>query len=110
MNLIKTLKWLWDPRTEEEKAYDAWNAATPLRLHTQTVMVYIKNTEKPFVRVLEFKEFEFGSMGKWRVNLDERVADWIAFRFTNGIGINSVWYAPNQIERIELGEKTVEPI
>jgi hypothetical protein len=42
--------------------------------------------------------------------IDSEVNRWLSGRTSNGIQVDGVWYSPNQIERIELGEKTVEEI
>src|SRR6056297_1381696 len=105
MGIINTLKWLWDPRTEEEKRYET----DPLRYYTQEVRVFINNIETPFERVLEFEDREISD---WilRVNLEDDVRDWLNKRGEKGIRIDNVWYPPAMIERIELGEHTVEEI
>lgn len=110
MGIIDTLKWIWDPRDPDKKEYDAWDRATPLQRHTQTLTIYIKGQETPFVRVLEYEDRNLGDLGNWRVDLDSRVREWLGRRGTKGIQLDNVWYAPDQISRIELGEKTVEPI
>ena len=110
MGLIDTLKWLWDPREPEQKAYDAWDAVTPLQRHTQHLQIYIKGQAEPFARILEYQDKNYGSLGNWRIDLDDRVSEWLGRCGTKGVQIDSVWYSPDQIERIELGEKTVEPI
>lgn len=106
MQLIDTVKWLWDPRSEEQKRYDE----DPLQRHTQTLHIYIKDMPEPFVRVLDYKDTRYGSLGVFRVDLDRRVNEWLVNRGTNGVKIDQVWYAPDQIVRIELGEQTVEVI
>jgi hypothetical protein len=110
MGLFDTLKWLWDPREPEQKAYDAWDKATPLQRHRQTLLIYIKGQSEPFVRILEYEDVSVGDLGNWRVDLDDKVRGWLGRRGTKGVQIDSVWYSPDQIERIEIGEKTVEPI
>jgi hypothetical protein len=110
MGILDTLKWLWDPRDPDQKTYNAWDAVTPLQRHTQKAIIYIKNVDEPFFRVIECEDRDCGSLGKWRVDIDDRVSTWLAQRGTKGIRIDDIWYAPDQIERIELGEKTVESI
>jgi hypothetical protein len=106
MQLIDTVKWLWDPRSKEQKRYDE----DPLQRHTQTLHIYIKDMPEPFVRVLDYEDTRYGSLGVFRVDLDCRVNEWLVNRGTNGVKIDQVWYAPDQIVRIELGEQTVEVI
>lgn len=106
MQLIDTVKWLWDPRSKEQKRYDE----DPLQRHTQTLHIYIKDMSEPFVRVLDYEDTRYGSLGVFRVDLDCRVNEWLVNRGTNGVKIDQVWYAPDQIVRIELGEQTVEVI
>lgn len=105
MGLVDTLKWLWDPRTEEQVKYET----DPLRRYTQTLTIYIKGIETPFERVVEFEDTEFGD---WlmRVDLDNDVRDWLDKRAKKGVTIDKTWYAPDQILRIEIGEHTVEEI
>jgi hypothetical protein len=109
MGLIDTLKWLWDPTTEEQRQYRAWNAQTPLQRHIQHIRIYIKGIDVPFKVTLKFEDKE---LGDWlmRVDLDDDVRAWLSRRAKNGVTVDDVWYAPNMIERIELGEKTVESI
>jgi len=105
MSIIEKLKWLWDPRTEEEKRYET----DPLRCYTQEVRVFINNIETPFERVLEFEDREISD---WilRVDFDYDMRDWLNRRGEKGIRIDDVWYPPAMIERIELGKHTVEEI
>lgn len=105
MALFDTLKWLWDPRTEEQKRYQT----DPLRRYTQDLRIYIKGIEKPFEVTLRFEDEEYGDW-MMRVDLDDEVNEWLGRRAERGVTIDDVWYAPNMIERIERGEKTVEPI
>jgi hypothetical protein len=104
MGLVGTLKWLWDPRSKEQKRYDE----DPLQRHTQTLHIYIKGVPEPFVRVLDYEDTKYGSLGVFRVDLDCRVNEWLVNRGTNGVKIDQVWYAPDQIVRIEIGKHTVE--
>lgn len=110
MRILDTLKWLWDPRDAGEKAYDAWNTKTPLQRHMQTVFIYIKGQDTPFKRGLVYEDISLGSLGNYRVDIDDKVTTWLGRRGTKGVKIDNVWYAPDQIERIEIGEKTVESI
>ena len=105
MGLISALKWMWDPTTEEQKRYKT----DPLRRYTQTLYVYIKGIDTPFERVIEFEDVAFGD---WlmRVDLDNDVREWLNERAEKGVIIDKVWYAPDQIVRIEIGEHTVEDI
>lgn len=105
MGVIDSLKWLWDPRTEEQKRYET----DPLRRYTQHLTVYIKDIEEPFKRYIEFEDHNFGD---WyiRVDLDDKVREWLDKRATKGIRFDRVWYPPDQILRIELGERTVEEL
>jgi len=98
MGIVDSLKWLWDPRSEEQKRYDE----DPLQRHTQTLHIYIKDVPDPFVRV--------GSLGVFRVDLGRNVQEWLSNRGSKGVTIDQVWYAPDQIVRIEIGEHTVELI
>ena len=105
MGLVDTLKWLWDPRTEEQKRYET----DPLRRYTQHFQIYIKGIETPFNRVIEFEDAEFGDF-MLRVDLDWNVREWLSNRVEKGVTIDKTWYAPDQIVRIEIGEHTVENI
>lgn len=104
MGLFATLKWLWDPRDADEKAYDAWDKRTPLQQHTQHLTIYIKDAETPFERTLGFKDFKISSFGNFRINVDREVRDWLDKCGTTGVKIDNVWYSPDQIVRIELGD------
>ena len=106
MKLIDTLKWLWDPRSEEQKRYDE----DPLQRYTQTLHIYIKDVPDPFVRVLDYEDTRFGSLGVFRVDLGRNVQEWLSNRGSKGVTIDQVWYSPEQIVRIEIGEHTVELI
>lgn len=106
MGIVDTLKWLWDPRTEEQVKYET----DPLQRHTQTLHIYIKDMLEPFVRVLDYEDTRYGSLGVFRVDLDRNVQEWLGNRGSKGVTIDQVWYAPDQILRIEIGEHTVEAI
>ena len=106
MKLLDTLKWLWDPRTEEQKRYET----DPLCRYTQNFRIYIKDVPDPFVRVLDYEDTRYGSFGVFRVDLDWNVQEWLSNRGSKGVTIDQVWYAPDQIVRIEIGEHTVENI
>lgn len=112
MSFIEKLKWLWDTRTDEEKDYDDWNHHAPLMTRSQQLNVYIKNEKSP--RVITFKRKDFvGGFGIIRVASDESLfndvlGNWIKECFVNGIRIKSVWYGPESILRIELGEQTLK--
>lgn len=110
MSIVDTLKWMWDPRDKDEKEYDSWDTATPLKRHTQIMNVYIKNIEQPFNRMLEYEDRHIGSFGNLRVDLNDEVSKWLAQRGTKGIRIDTVWYSPEMIERIELVDTLVEDI
>lgn len=105
MKLIDTLKWLWDPRTEDQKKYEE----DPLQRHTQELKIYIKDIETPFERVIEFDDFRMGSIGSYRYDVTD-VNEWLNKRAKNGIKLNNVWYSPAQIARIEIGEFRSENI
>jgi hypothetical protein len=106
MGIVDSLKWLWDPRSEEQKRYDE----DPLQRYTQTLHIYIKDVPDPFVRVLDYEDTRFGSLGVFRVDLGRIVQEWLSNRGSKGVTIDQVWYAPDQIVRIEIGEHTVELI
>jgi len=106
MGIVDSLKWLWDPRSEEQKRYDE----DPLQRYTQTLHIYIKDVPDPFVRVLDYEDTRFGSLGVFRVDLGRNVQEWLSNRGSKGVTIDQVWYAPDQIVRIEIGEHTVELI
>lgn len=105
MGIIDTLKWLWDPRTDEQKRYET----DPLRRYTQEVQVYIKGIETPFDRIIEFEDTEYGD---WlmRVDIDCDVQEWLDNRAKKGVMIDNVWYSPAQIDRIKIGNVTVEDL
>lgn len=115
MKIIDTIKWLWDPRTEKEKAYDKWNRETPLQRREQKIAIYIKNREEPIITTVRVVDFETGGSGTLRYASSENcfntmVNEWLDNRAKNGIRIDSVWYSPETILRIELGESKLEAI
>ncbi len=105
MGLLATLKWLWDPRSEEDKRY----VTDPLRRYTQNFVIYIKGVDTPFERYVEFEDANYGD---WyiRVDIDDDVREWLNKRAKNGIKLDDVWYPPNMIERIEVGNVEVTDI
>jgi hypothetical protein len=105
MGLVDTLKWLWDPRTNEQKRYET----NPLQRHSQELKIYIKGNETPFERVIEFDDFRMGSLGSYRYDSSD-VNEWLRKRAKNGIKLDNVWYPPDSIERIEIGEFRSENI
>jgi hypothetical protein len=105
MGLIDTLKWMWDPRSEEQKRYET----DPLRFYKQNFAIYIKGVDEPFERYIEFEDRKFGDF-IIRVDLEDSVREWLGNRATKGIRFDDVWYPPDQILRIEVGEHTVEMI
>lgn len=114
MSFIEKLKWFWDPRTDEEKAYAKWNQETPLRCRTQQLTVYIKNIETPATVLYSRKDWQssLGTM-RWASNeetFDSLLKEWLGHRGSRGITIDSVWHSPKSIERIELGEQIVEDL
>lgn len=114
MNIIEKLKWAWDPRTEEEKLAQKIEKATPLQCRTQHLKVYISGTQDPYEMTFSKKDQNFGSMGTLRLAGKESfkgfLNEWLDARGHKGIRIGSVWYSPESIERIELGDQTVENI
>lgn len=104
MGVIDTLKWLWDPRTEEEKRY----MSDPLRRYTQQFLIHIKGIEEPFDRTVSFEDVDFGNDWMIRINLEYEVQEWLNRRAEKGVKIDDVWYSPAMIERIELGKSWVE--
>lgn len=114
MSFIETLKYLWDPRSDNKKAYDKWDQETPLQRRTQKLNVYIKNQETPITITYSQKDQEsgFGTL-RWASNedtFDSFLKEWLGNRGSRGITIDWVWYSPDSIERIELGEQIVEAI
>lgn len=109
MTLIEKLKWFWNPQTEAEKAYET----DPLRRRNQFMKVYVKGLDKPLDRV--YSQEDFGNHDWVFRNANENsfnsdLNNWLAKRGSNGIRVDNVWYAPESIERIELGEQTVEEL
>ena len=112
MGLISTLKWLYDPRTDEQKAYDEWNEKTPIQCRTQDLYVFIRGREEPFVVEFTKTDEVYGDFSlRWASNYKTFISyleDWIEARWTKGIHVDGVWYSPEMIERIELGESKLE--
>ena len=116
MGILDTLKWLWDPRTDEQKEYEQWDSETPLQKRTQKLRVIVKGENGKLTHRIEYslEDWKTG-MGTMRWASDEQtfehfLNEWIADRATQGIRIDSVWYSPETIERIELGEQKLELI
>lgn len=114
MKMLETLKWLWDPRSDEQKAYAKWEQETPLQRRTQELVIYIRDREEPFR--CDYKQEDFQS-GDWSWRRASSVSvfngylnDWLNDRGSKGIRIDDVWYSPEVIERIELGKSVLEPI
>jgi hypothetical protein len=105
MGIINILKWLWDPRTEEQKRYET----DPLRFYKQNFVIYIKGVDEPFKRYIDFEDRKFGDF-ILRVDLEDDVHEWLDKCAKRGIRFDNVWYPPDQILRIEIGEHTVEEI
>jgi len=107
MGLLDTLKWLWDPSTPRQKAYAAWDNATPLQTHTQYFTVWLTGIAEPFEISNKVYDFAGGSFGNIRINLDDytqrRRDKWGA----HGITIQGVFYPPARIEKIEIGRVEV---
>lgn len=103
MRLVDTLKWLWDPRSEEQKRYET----DPLCCYTQQFLIHIKGIEQPVDCSIALKDVEVGGW-LWRVDLEDEVRSWLNKRAVKGVRIDDVWYPPAMIERIEIGKHTVE--
>lgn len=114
MSFIEKLKWLWDPRTEDDKAYAKWNAETPLQCRTQRLRVYIQGEAEPILTDYVQEDWEQeGYTMRWATSdtsFNRHLTDWLARRGTNGIKIDNVWYSPESIVRIELGESVLEDL
>lgn len=106
MGIISTLKWLWDPRTEEQKT----RQSAPLRRYTQQCIIHIIGVEEVFEKNIAFEDQDFGSDWVFRVDIKHDIQNWLGARAEKGIKINDVWYPPAMIECIELGKLTVEEI
>lgn len=109
MSLIEKLKSMFDTRTEAEKAYQT----DPLRRRNQYMKVYVKGLDKPLIRVYSREDFKVGAYMFRNADVDSFNSDlnrWLAGRGSNGIRIDNIWYAPESIDRIELGEQTVEEL
>jgi hypothetical protein len=109
MSLIEKLKWFWNPQTEAEKAYET----DPLRRRNQLLKVYIKGVDNPFIRVysqedVRGRDWVFRNANENSFNSD--LNSWLDKRGSDGIRIGNVWHAPESIDRIELGQQTVEEL
>jgi hypothetical protein len=114
MSLIEKLKNFWDPRTDKEKAYDEWDRVTPMQKRTQTLRVYVRDRQEPFTVKYTLKDWRWSGEIMRRASdkqtFNRCLSDWIEDRGTKGIRDGAVWYSPESILRIELGEQTVEAI
>lgn len=107
MGLLDTLKWMWDPRTDDEKAYAAWDAATPLKTYTQHFTVWLTGIAEPFELSTKFRDFAGGGVGNIRVDIDYHTQALRDKWGTKGITIRGVFYPPARIEKIEIGRVDV---
>lgn len=113
-DIMNTLKWLWDPRSDQEKAHEEWEKTAPMMRRTQKLTVHIKNME-PFNIFFSRTDIDYKDFGtqRWASEKDifeDQLRKYLGNRGTKGIQIDSVWFSPEVIERIELGEQTVEEI
>lgn len=107
MGLFKTLKWLWDPRSDEDKAYAAWDAATPLQTHTQYFTVWLTGIAEPFELSTKFHDFSAGGLGNMRMDVEYCTQSMSDKWGAKGITIRGVFYPPSRIEKIEIGRVDV---
>ena len=114
MGIVSMLKWFWDPRTDEQKAYDKWDQETPLQRRTQRLRIYIQGEVEPILTDYVREDWEWAGdimrSATSDTSFNGQLTDWIARRGTRGIKIDNVWYSPESIVRIELGEQTLEAI
>jgi hypothetical protein len=108
-----TLKWLWDPRSDQAKKYQEWENKTPLKRRTQKLTVFIKDKE-PVGTVFSRKDID-NELIKLRLASDkdvfeDQLHEWLSQRGTKGILIGSAWFGPEVIEWIQLGEQTAEDL
>jgi hypothetical protein len=109
MSLLEKLKSMFDTRTEAEKAYET----DPLRRRKQHMKVYIKDISAPFIKIYSQEDEKYYDCVFRNANLDPFNSDlnrWLAKRGSDGIRIDDVWYGPESIVRIELGQQTVEEL
>lgn len=114
MSFIEKLKWFWDPRTDEQKEYDKWDSETPLQKRIQDLNVYFKDRDTPVTVTFIREDINF-EMGNMRWASDQDMFNVALQRFFSdcalqGITIDSVWYSPETIERIEPGEHVLEDL
>lgn len=114
MGIVSTLKWLWDPRLEDEKAYSKWSGQAPLQRRTQELFIYVRDRSEPFCCEFEKTDFRTSDWTFRRASNDgifnDYLNDWLGERGSKGIRIDDIWYSPEQIVRIELGKQNLEAI
>ena len=114
MGIVNTLKWLWDTRTEDERAYSKWSKQAPLQRRTQQIFVYIKDREEPLscnVVDTDVRTSDWTYRRASNENIfNDYLNDWLGERVSKGIRIDNVWYSPETIVRIEMGESRLEAI
>jgi hypothetical protein len=114
MKLIEKLKWLWDPRTDKQKAYAEWDRSAPLMRRTQQIEVHIIDLFGPLTTSYSVEDWESGfGNERWASNeelFDYFVQEWINKCMKTGFQFEGVRYAPATIDRIVLGDKTLEEI
>jgi len=113
MRFWNTLKRLWDPRTEEEKAYDDWDKKTPLQRKTVKLQIFSAGMKEPEIGSFTTKDIDTKSFGILRFASDDNIfrkllTAHISAITSKGHLINNVWYSP--IERIEISKSTLEII
>lgn len=114
MKIIEKLLWIYDPRTDEKKAYEKWDKTTPLQKRTQKLLVHVKDAHAPLVYNYVKEDWKFGKENhRWassEKNFNVGLKIWLKKRATEGIMIGDIWYGPESVLRIELGEQTLEDL
>lgn len=110
MRIMEKLKRVWDPHTDEDKAYQKWDRKTPRQRREQKLAVHIKDHEEPLI----VRYIQEDDRVRWASNkgtFDSYLNSWLTERGSRGIRLGSVWYSPEVILRIELvGESKLEEI
>ena len=114
MSLWEKLKWMWDPRTDEEKAYAEWNRVTPIQKRTVTLYVAIEGKSTDLQMRYTVKDEYLGDdVVRWATDdslFRSRLKDYLQDIPEKGLMAGKYWYAPKTISKVFVGETELTPL
>ena len=114
MSLWEKLKWMWDPRTEEEKAYAEWNRVTPLQKRSVTLYISIAGKSASLEMRYTLKDEYLGDdIVRWATDdslFRSRLKDYLQDIPEKGLMVGNYWYSPKMISKVFVGEKELTPL